>query len=124
MKKHRFRSRAAAVLQMLTVAVLILFISSRYYQAAPLRELWWLSAALLIGFVRDRWTTLLVALLPWTIGVAAAWLTGAYASLQYWELVSLPSEALGSLAVGIFGITVGLLLRRWNRMPDPHSNHH
>ncbi len=109
---------AGTMLRLLIVVLLTLVTASVYYRADAVRELLWLSAALIIGFVPDRWWTLCIAVLPWTLSVGAAWLTGHAASLENRELITLPSEVVSSVGIGIVGIGVGILLRRWNRMPS------
>ena len=118
MPRQRLRALTTGLLRLLIVVLLTLGSAVVYYRADAVRELVWLSAALIIGFVLDRWWTLFVAVLPWTLGVGTAWLTGHAAALDNWELITRPAEVVSSVGVGVFGIGVGILLRRWNRMPS------
>jgi hypothetical protein len=117
MRKRGTLSGLRLAIRLLTVASLTLWVAWLYARADPLATFLWLSAALLIGFVLDRWQTLAVAPIPWLIGISAAILTGDYQHLRHWEAVSEPIEGVRSLAIGLFGIAVGLGLRRWNRSP-------
>ena len=109
------REWAVALARLLSVAVLTLAAAVPYYRADPPRDILWLTVALIIGFILDRRWIFVAAPLPWLIGVASAFLSGHYVTLRYWSLVSQPSEAFSSAMIGVFGIGVGFLLRRWNR---------
>src|SRR3712207_1683885 len=100
MQRQRLLALTTGMLRLLIVVLLTLGIAVVYYRADAVREVLWLSAALIIGFVLDRWWTLFIAVLPWTLGVGAAWLTGHAAALENWELITLPSEVVSSVGVG------------------------
>ncbi len=73
----------------------------------------WFCAALGIGLVLPRWWALLLAALPWPIGVGIALATGRYAFLgEGWQLAALLSVVTGLSGIAL-GVVIGRSLQRW-----------
>ena len=68
----------------------------------------WFAVAVSIGLVLARWWALLLAAIPYPVGIGAGLITGRYAFLgEAWEAI-----ALTTAVVGLTGIATGVLLGR------------
>lgn len=71
----------------------------------------WFVLAVGIGLALVRWWALLFALIPYPAGIGAGLITGRYAYLgEAWEAI-----ALTTVAIGLAGIAIGILLARLAR---------
>lgn len=69
----------------------------------------WFALAVGIGLVLARWWALLLAAIPYPVGIGAGLITGRYAFLgEAWEAI-----ALTTVVVGLAGIAIGILLARF-----------
>ncbi len=102
--------RMASALRLVTVLVLLLGAASAHYIGA---SFWigvtlWFELAFVIGLVLARWWALLLAAVPWPVGVGLGLATRRYLFLgESWHFV-----ALVSVGVGLIGIALGVVVRR------------
>ena len=74
----------------------------------------WLLRAIGVGLLLTRWWALVLAAIPWPLGVGAGLITGRYAFLgEFWQI-----PAAFSMMLGVIGITTGMLLDRVLRRPE------
>jgi hypothetical protein len=101
--------------------VTILFIrgaAALHYIGAPFSlgiGLWFL-LAVDISFVLGRWWALLLATVPWPLGVGGGLITGRYAYLgEFWQFIFLLSAGTGLIGIA-FGLTIhAITVRRTAR---------
>lgn len=97
------------------VALFVLGAAALHYIGGPVSlgiSLWFL-VAVGIGFVLGHWWALLLAIVPWLLGVGGGLVTGRYAYLdEFWQFIFLLS-----LGTGLIGISLGLAIHataaRW-----------
>ena len=97
--------------RLVTGLVFTLVAAYEVYSGIPVR--WglgvWFLLALGIGLLLARWQALLLAAIPWPLGIGVGLITGRYAFLgEGWQL-----PAFISLATGLLGIAAGLGLAHW-----------
>ena len=68
----------------------------------------WFGIAVAIGLVFARWRALILAVIPWPLGIGIGLAAGRYAFLgEFWQI-----PAAFSVAAGLAGIAAGVLARR------------
>ena len=100
------------------VALFVLGAAALHYIGGPVSlgvGLWFL-LAIGIGFVLGHWWALLLAIVPWLLGVGGGLVTGRYAYLgEFWQFIFLLSVGTGfigiSLGLAIHAITARLTAR-------------
>lgn len=78
----------------------------------------WFLLAVGIGFVLGRWWALLLAIVPWLLGVGGGLITGRYAYLgESWQFIFLLSTGTGLIGISL-GLASHAITARWTtRLP-------
>ncbi len=103
-------SRMASALRLAIALVLLLGAAAAHYIGG---SFWvgvalWFELAFAIGLVLARRWALLLAAVPWPVGVGLGLATGRYLFLgEAWQFA-----ALISVGVGLIGIALGIVVRR------------
>lgn len=92
----------------IVVSLFVLGAAALHYIGDPVSfgtGLWFL-LAVGIGFALGRWWALLLAPIPWLLGVGGGLITGRYAYLgEFWQFIFLLS-----VGTGLIGISLGLAI--------------
>ena len=107
--------RIASALRLTTALVLLLGAVTAHYTGGSfwVGVVLWFALASAIGLVLGRWWALLLAAVPWPVGVGLGLATGRYLFLgEAWQFT-----ALISVEAGLIGIALGVVVRRVLQRP-------